>query len=233
MPKFRRPQHRLIAQLLQSLNSHFLADCKCFFGGGTQLALSFGEYRESRDIDFLCSDRGGFRRMRETVNSHSLGQILQKPVALAREVRADRDGIRTFFAANEIRIKFEIVLEARIDLAGSMDKRLGVPTLDLEHAVAEKLLANADRGLDDSTHARDIIDLAFIGAHHDAQALLPGFHLARTAYGTAVIKQLKLTLEHLRAEKRRLTNHAAALGIENLPELRRGLKILSALADKQ
>jgi len=31
------------------------------------LAMTLGEYRESRDIDFLCSSREGFRSLRETV----------------------------------------------------------------------------------------------------------------------------------------------------------------------
>lgn len=38
-----------------------LSEAQCYFGGGTQLAMTYGEYRESRDVDFLCSSRDGFR----------------------------------------------------------------------------------------------------------------------------------------------------------------------------
>jgi hypothetical protein len=42
-PKFRRPHHNAVAQLLTSLNAAFLLDCACFFGGGTAIALSLDE----------------------------------------------------------------------------------------------------------------------------------------------------------------------------------------------
>ena len=49
------------------MDAGFLARAECYFGGGTMLAMTLGEYRESRDIDFLCSSREGFRSLRETV----------------------------------------------------------------------------------------------------------------------------------------------------------------------
>ena len=166
MPEFRREHHRLIAAILKSCDADFLSDAGCYFGGGTQIAMQLVEYRESRDIDFLCGDQAGVRKIRETVTQQSLGKILRKKIPLAREVRADRYGVRTFFAAHDTTIKFEIVFEARIALSGAMSREFGVPVLDLKHAVAEKLLANTDRGLDESTRSRDLIDLAFLVAHH-------------------------------------------------------------------
>lgn len=47
--------------------------------------------------------------------------LARRPLHLAREVRADRDGIRTFVAVGEYKIKFEVVLEARIELAATLD----------------------------------------------------------------------------------------------------------------
>ncbi|MDN5848927.1 MAG: nucleotidyl transferase AbiEii/AbiGii toxin family protein [Nitrococcus sp.] len=129
------------------MDALLLARAECYFGGGTLLAMTLDEYRESRDIGFLCSSRTGFRLLREQVTNASLGGILRRPVDLAREVRADRDGIRTFFKLQDVPVKFEIILEARIDLEGEIDKTLGVPILRQECAIAEKLLANADRGL--------------------------------------------------------------------------------------
>jgi len=96
MPEYRRPHHRLVGSTLKSMDASFLVRTECYFGGGTLLAMTLGEYRESRDIDFLCSSRVGFRSLRETVTDRSLGAIFRQSVELARDVRTDRDGIRTF-----------------------------------------------------------------------------------------------------------------------------------------
>lgn len=232
MPEFRKPHHRAVARLLSAFDAAFLARAGCYFGGGTQIALSLGEFRESRDIDFLCSSRAGFRLLRETVDERSLGALLKSPVDLAREVRTDRDGIRTFLRAGEARIKLEIVFEARIEVSGGLDRALGVPVLDLACSVAEKFLANADRGLDESTGSRDMIDLAFLAAAHGPQALAPGYRLAGTAYGRAVARYLGLVLAKLAAQRRYAAQCARVLGIEDKATLRKGLGLLRRFASQ-
>jgi len=231
---FKRPHHRLIAGILERLDGEFLADAQCFFGGGTCLALQLGEYRESRDIDFLCSSREGFRKVREAVRVDSLGPIARKPIPLAREVRADRDGIRTFVAAGGTRVKFEIILEARLDLAGTPSRRLGVPVLTPALQAAEKILANADRGDDDATFARDVIDLAFFAARHRASrpALEEGLALAGKAYGRAAAASLERVTTMLRTRRGRLAECARALGVGDLPVLKRGLAIVRSVASR-
>jgi hypothetical protein len=213
------------------MDAEFLSSASCFFGGGTQLAMSLGEYRESRDIDFLCSSRAGFRRLRETVTNRSLGAILRSDLRLARDVRTDQYGIRTFFAIDDIRLKFEIVRESRIDLAGDFDRRLGVSVLDPEHAVAEKLLANADRGLDESTLARDLIDLAFATAHFGRPVLEAGCAIADEAYGTAVRRYLGSSLKLFR-NRSRATAYIKSLGVDDTTTLRKGLRMLVAVAQR-
>lgn len=63
------------------------------------MALRFGEYRESVDIDFLVSDVSSYRDLRQLLTgSGGLAAITQKdapPLVQAREVRADQYGIRT------------------------------------------------------------------------------------------------------------------------------------------
>ena len=233
MAEFRRPHHRAVAALLAAMDPEFLERAQCWFGGGTQIALSLEEYRESRDIDFLCSSRDGFRLLRETVSEKSLGALARKPIALARELRTDRDGIRGFLIHGEARIKFEIVLEARIDLSGRPDKRLGVPVLSLECVAAEKFLANADRGLDTSTNSRDAIDLAFLAAAHGAEALVPGLRLAESAYGNEVKLRLAAVLRLFSAKHGYAGQCARSLGIEDTATLRRGLTILRRLAGEK
>src|SRR5215210_4898238 len=96
MADYKRPLHRRIANILGLMDAEFLEKAHCFFGGGTQLVLSHGEFRESRDIDFLVAARDGLRTLRETVHERSLGSLFKAKIHLAREVRTDRDAIRTY-----------------------------------------------------------------------------------------------------------------------------------------
>src|SRR5690348_8824101 len=145
---FRRPAHREVIAVLRALDRSFLARAKCYFGGGTRIAMELGEYRESRDIDFLCADKDGYRLLRESVGETTLAPLAARAVKLAREVRSDQYGIRTFIARKEASLKFEIIREARIGLAATEVPLLPVACLDRVHSFAEKFLANTDRGLD-------------------------------------------------------------------------------------
>lgn len=233
MPEFERLHHQNVLTALRSLNGDFLSEAQCFFGGGTQLAMTYGEYRESRDMDFLCSSRKGFRLLREQVSQNSLGGLERQRLSLAREVRADRDGIRTFIDVNGARIKFEIVLEARIDLAGELDPDLKVPVLEIECAIAEKLLANADRGLDESTLSRDLVDLAFIVLRVEQATFFAGMTMAEGAYGTAVRRYLALALDAFRDNRVRADKSIDALGVTDRPVLRQGLRKLRQLLNRK
>jgi hypothetical protein len=233
MRDFRRPHHRIVGTLLGALNSDFLESSHCYFGGGTCIALLLDEYRESRDVDFLCADTDGFRRLRETVTTASLGNIARKPMVLAREVRADRDGIRTFVRLGDTTTKFEILHEARIALRPATESPFAVPTLDLDCLVAEKLLANADRGADDSTQARDIVDLAFLAAHHGVRALGAGLELAESAYGRVVLRELRRALDRLSKDRRFMAATKSGLGIEDSAPLRKGLAALRSFANRR
>jgi hypothetical protein len=62
---FKRPHHQRIATVLQSLNSQLLLENHCYFGGGTAITLCYGEFRESVDMDFLVSDLGCYRNLRQ------------------------------------------------------------------------------------------------------------------------------------------------------------------------
>jgi hypothetical protein len=49
---FNRPHHQRIAKVLESLDADLLKQHNCLFAGGTAIALRYGEYRESVDMDF-------------------------------------------------------------------------------------------------------------------------------------------------------------------------------------
>jgi hypothetical protein len=226
MPEFRRPHHQVISSILNRFNAQLLSEAHCFFGGGTQLAMTYGEYRESRDVDFLCSSREGFRLLRQEVTNESLGQIVSQPVTFAREVRADRDGIRTFLEADGLRIKFELIHEARIDLEGEIDRRFAVPSLSVESAIGEKFLANADRGRDESTASRDLIDLAFVVTHVEKDRFQAGFEIAEKAYGDSVERELRHALDAFRDGRARANECIKTLAVEDTATLRKGLRLL-------
>lgn len=168
-PVFERPHHQRIAALLGRLDADVLAAHQCWFGGGTAIALRYGEYRESRDVDFLVSDADSFGRLRALVSGGGMDALLPAGapgLELVRESRIDADGIRTWVRQDGVELKFEIIREARIgfDLPASDDTVCGLRSLTPRDLAASKLLANVDRGLDDSTYQRDLIDLAMMEA---------------------------------------------------------------------
>lgn len=231
MAEYRRALHQRIAGILARLDVTFLEEAECFFGGGTQLVMSHGEFRESRDIDFLVSSKAGLRMVRETVNERSLGRIFKGKIHLAKEVRAERDAIRTYItedAASEP-VKFEIVVEGRIELKGAMDAALGVPRLELPWAIAEKLLANADRGRAKEHKARDVIDLAFVSLDADEAALIAGYELAQSVYGQTIQRELDEVLKMLNLDAKYRGQCIKDLLIEDVKALRKGLERLQML----
>ena len=196
-PNFRRPWHRLVWQVLESLNGDLLARARCWFGGGTRVAMELGEFRESVDVDFLCEDREGYRILRSTVTQNSLGDLVSRSLELMRDVRADMYGIRTFLRVDGQPVKFEVIFEGRIPLTGEARSPFPVEVLARPSCFAEKLLANADRGRDPSANARDLIDLAFMAANWPEEDLHTGMATAQSAYGDAVRRELDAALSRL------------------------------------
>ena len=184
---FERPHHQRIAKLLLALDAPKLSAHQCLFGGGTALALLHGEYRESRDIDFLVSNIDAYRELRSLLRSDGMASLFTSPVRQLREPRMDQYGIRTLLEMEAVPIKFEIVLEGRIhlDTPSPQDQVCGVRTLSLNDQVAEKLLANADRWADDAVDSRDIIDLAM--TLDKGRIPLAAFDKASRAYGDIAV----------------------------------------------
>ena len=81
---FERPHHRRIAAILRALDADLLAVHFCWFGGGTAMALRYGEYRESVDIDFLVSDTAGYRALRELLTGPAGVQAIAAPARCSR-----------------------------------------------------------------------------------------------------------------------------------------------------
>ncbi len=205
---FERPHHQRIAHVLAALDGALLLAHGCLFGGGTCIALRYGEYRESVDIDFLVSDADGYRELRQLLTgSLGLNALLRtgaQPLVMLREIRADQYGIRTQVQMDGMAIKLEIVREARISLdAPSPDEVIcGISTLTLLDMAASKLLANSDRHADDGVFSRDVIDLAMMAI--PLAELRKALAKAEQAYGAAVMRDLGKAIDLLQTRAGRL-----------------------------
>jgi hypothetical protein len=198
---FRREHHQRIATVLHSLDGPLLKENHCLFAGGTVIALRYGEYRESIDVDFLVSDVTCYRQLRQLLTgSGGIANIVREgatPLTQSREIRADQYGIRTVLDVVGLPIKFEIVLEARITLAepGTKDEVCGIATLTPLDMATSKLLANSDRWADDGVFSRDVIDLAMMNP--SLSLLRDAVAKAEGSYGEAIRRDLGKAIRRL------------------------------------
>jgi hypothetical protein len=162
---FRRERHRTVLELLAAFDAGLLARCRFLFGGGTRIVLELDEYRESLDVDFLCSDAEGYAELRFQASSRGYDPLFKadarRGLHLPREMRIDQYGIRFPVEIEGSSIRVELIREARIELdAGVRPDWSPVDCLSISDCYAEKLLANSDRWPDRQVLARDLIDLS-------------------------------------------------------------------------
>ncbi len=215
---FSREHHNLVKTVLESIDSELFRDAGCYFGGGTAIALRFGEFRESVDIDFLISNAAGYRTLRGLIRSSGFDALTERPVRVAREPVTDQYGIRTVLDVDGVGIKFEIVSEGRIsfDIPGQDDAVCGVSTLSLLDMAASKLLANSDRWADTSVFSRDLIDLAMMepsGTLMDAAV-----SKSEEAYGSSVTGDLAKAIDYHRGNPNRLERCMRELRMDSTPK---------------
>ena len=185
------------------------------------MALRYGQYRESVDMDFLVSDVADYRNLRQLLTGTggigAIGREDAEPLIQLGEMRADQYGIRTALQVAGQQIKFERLLEGRIELAapGASDEVCSIATLAPLDMATSKLLANSDRWGDDGVFNRDIIDLAMM---NPSLALLrSAVAKAETAYGLAICQDLDKVLRRLQNRHGWLERCMQALAM-NLPK---------------
>ena len=118
--------------------------------------------------------------------------------------------------------------EARIDLSGTLIERLHVPSLDRICCFAEKVLANADRGLDESVASRDVVDIACMIEAWGMEAFVDGVHRARDAYGNGVETALRASAQKLLEKKTYFKKCVSAHAITDVTTLASGLRRIAA-----
>lgn len=185
-----RPHHQQIWKILSHFDAEYLAQHAILFGGGTRIALELDEFRESVDIDFFCATSDAYRTVRLAIGPTSLGPLLLpgKEMTFAREIRADRDAVRTFVSLEGCRpIKLEFIhFDSYKFVKDSRDSLFPVPSIDRASCYLAKLLANADRYAD-PLH-KDIFDLCMMH-HHWGPIPESAWHQAAEKYGAHVIHQ--------------------------------------------
>lgn len=217
---FKREHHIRIATVLQALDANLLSEHACLFGGGTAIVLSHGEYRESIDVDFLTSDRAGYQALRQLLTEHGMKAITRAGMELtpAREIRADQYGVRTMLRVAKEEIKFELVLEGRIQFDKPLhsERICGVSVLTSIDMAASKLLANSDRWSDDAVFSRDLIDLAMLCLPRPS--LIIAIKKATGAYGNSIERDLEKAIRLLGERKGRLEDCMTALKMDGIPK---------------
>lgn len=218
---FSRPHHQRIALILQMLDGDLLRRNSCLFGGGTAIALSHSEFRESVDMDFLVSDMTCYRQLRQLASSvQGINSFVREGAGTldrSRDIRADQYGIRTMLMVGEFPIKFEIILEARISLDAPDPSRqiCGISTLSEMDMVTSKLLANSDRWNDPSVFSRDLIDLAMMGP--ETKVLNQAINKAKQAYGECITHDLVKAIDSMQTRPEWLERCIEALKV-NTPQ---------------
>jgi hypothetical protein len=192
-----RAEHRRVLSLFSQMDAPFLRAASCWFAGDTAISLRCGEFRVSNDVDFLCASQEGYRALRERWFHKGFRGFFKNDIDVVREAQADRYGIRAVLRVDGAPLKVEIVSEGRISLSGQADPALPVDRLTDEDLVAEKLLANADRFLDDAALSRDALDLTLL-AHQLGALPQVAWEKARAAYGDSVDRAFERALQRLR-----------------------------------
>lgn len=190
MMTLKREHHRQIMRVLECFDADMFAQQQILFGGGTRIAMELDEYRESVDVDFFCVGAAAYRAVRSQVSHLTLGSLVrhESGLRLAREVRTDRDAVRTFVFApdSDVVIKLEFL---HFDLCAISQEKEGglfpVPVVDKLTCYVTKLLANADRFRFD---IKDILDLCMMRQSWGAVPV-EAWDAAVAVYGVEAVKQ--------------------------------------------
>jgi predicted nucleotidyltransferase component of viral defense system len=194
--QFKLAHHNHILTILNSLNEQVFQENKACFGGGTLIALLYNEYRQSNDIDFICSvSSSGYKNLRSLIFDHGYKTLFShlNHISIGRSTM-DQYGIRMLIKIenSDIFIKTEIIAEGRFTLeTPHFYEWTKIPCLSENDAITSKLLANSDRYIDDNILSRDLIDLAILRSNQTFGT--KAINKAEQAY--EVIRPLKIAIQ--------------------------------------
>lgn len=207
--------HNKILTIINQLKQEVFEDNFAYFGGGTLIAFTHQEYRTSNDIDFICSlNLSGYKQLRTLIfekGYQALFSNLQN-ISIGRSTM-DQYGIRLLIQSDNSFIKMEIIAESRFQIGSPQYFFWSlIPCLNNEDIYTSKLLANADRFMDNSVKSRDLIDLAILRL--DAKIPCCAIEKAEKAY--EVIRPLKVAIERFQQRESYREQCFLSLQIEEL-----------------
>jgi Nucleotidyl transferase AbiEii toxin, Type IV TA system len=225
---FRLDHHNKILTILKSLDGHMLKEGSAYFGGGTLLALDFQEYRWSKDVDFICPFPSlGYKHLRNIVFDGSYKALFSdlSQIQVGRGT-ANQYGIRVQVGVEDVSIKIEIIGEGRFELDPPRYPEWSpVACLSLNDCFTSKLLANADRFMDDSIESRDLIDLAVLRL----QSTIPQTALEKAESAYEVIPSLDRAIQRFQARMEYRDRFFSSLQVETsqIPKIMDGVDLLA------
>lgn len=227
---FRRETHRRVCAILGYLRAEELASWSVLFGGGTRIVLDLDEFRESDDIDFLCSDPQGYADLRFAAATGGYAALFSgeglERLQFPREMKVDQYGIRFRVDLDSMPVRLELIREARIALdPGVRPEWSPVACLSVADCFAEKLLANSDRWADRQILSRDLIDLAALRLRIGP---IPGdaWRKVDGAYKSAAARDLGKALDLFLRDEAHRTRSFQGLKIEDASPILEGAALL-------
>jgi hypothetical protein len=226
---FQFAHHNTILTILKSLNSDVLRKSFAYFGGGTLIALDFEEYRWSKDVDFICPITSqGYKYLRNVVFDGGFQALFQdlSQIQIGRGT-ANQYGIRMIATVDDMPIKVEIIAEARFELEPPRYPEWSpVACLSLGDCFTSKLLANADRFMDDGVESRDLIDLAVLRL----QSPIPQAALEKAENAYEVLRPLERAVQHFQKRPDHREECFAGLQIVVQPQISKIMDGIDLLA---
>jgi len=183
MMEFKIGRHNQIWVLFETaLNRPFLEAHQMLFAGGTLASMRYGEYRESLDLDFLCSDKRAFNDFR--ANFREAGDL-----KYARDSRITKDRVQSWIDIGEdTPLKADFFYEER--MTPTPDRFNGVLCLDPASMMGCKLMACSDRGVETGSEGKDATDIIAIDLYAPPKTFEEGWKKAKDAYGSWLTGQL-------------------------------------------
>ena len=225
---FKLDHHNKILTILESFNQKLLNESFAYFGGGTLITLDFGEYRCSKDVDFICPvSTSGYKRLRTAIYDGGYEALFDDLTQIEiGHSTTDQYGIRMLVIVGELRIKTEIIAEVRFELDPPRYLEwTPVPCLSLNDCFTSKLLANSDRYMDSSVEARDLIDLSVLRLHSP----IPSSAIDKAESAYEVMRPLKEAVERFQSKPDFRDKCFSGLQIDNIqiPKIIDGIDLLA------
>ena len=174
---------------------------------------------------------GGFSAIRCGVAHDSFGPVFREHPDLAREVRPDQFGVRSFVSTDDGPIKLEILWTHAPPGVGAPRTGWPVPLVGRRALVTGLALALFDLGSPKRAYFRDLVDLAFTSASWGNDVLADAMATCEQAFGERVSEglatSLRLALDHADAWAGCMRDMSVCV---DDPRMGRGLAMVNACA---